>query len=272
MLFALLFPNDRFEPKWTRWIIIPWALASIANLALPNDSTLGELFGIFYLFFVLLLVGIIAYLYRKVFSYVDRQKAKWVIYAFVIGFSLFVSGIGITIALYGFESPVMSPEMYILQDFLIVGVLDYLLPTSIAISILRYQLFDIDVIIRKTLVYTALTGLLALMYFGSVAVLQAIFSLLGSVQSPLVTVISTLVIAALFSPVRSHIQEWIDRRFYRRKYDAALALAGFAAFARNQTDLQALTQKLQAIVWTTMQPEHLSFWVKPIERNRGAKD
>src|SRR5205085_9309540 len=131
----------------------------------------------------------------------------------------------------------------------------------IAIAISRHQLFDIDVIIRRTLIYSVLTALLALAYFGSVLVLQSTFSALaGQRDSALVTVLSTLIIAALFVPLRRRVQAVIDQRFYRRKYDAARTLAAFGAHLRDSVDLEALSEELLATVDEAMQPESLSLW------------
>lgn len=136
------------------------------------------------------------------------------------------------------------------------------LPLSLAIAILRYRLFDIEVIIRKTLVYAVLTGLLALVYFGSVVVLQNIVGGATNEQSPLIIVISTLMIAALFSPLRKRLQTFIDRRFYRRKYDANRSLDQFAGAVRNEVDVEALTAELVRVLDETMQPASVSVWLK----------
>jgi hypothetical protein len=138
-------------------------------------------------------------------------------------------------------------------------------PLSIGIAIVRYRLYDIDILINRTLVYGALTATLALVYFAGVATTQAIFrTITGHEQQPqLAVVVSTLVIAALFNPLRRHIQSFIDRRFYRSKYDARKTLEAFSAKLRDETDLDALSDDLMGVVRETMQPAHVSLWLRP---------
>jgi len=138
-----------------------------------------------------------------------------------------------------------------------------LIPLSIGMAILRSRLWDIDILIRRTLVYSVFAGVLALIYFGSVVILQqAIRAVTGRQQPEIVTVISTLAIAALFAPLRRRVQNAIDRRFYRRKYDAAQTLAAFSATVRDEVDLNKLTERLIAVVEETMQPAHVSLWLR----------
>ena len=143
-----------------------------------------------------------------------------------------------------------------------------LFPLSLAIAILRYRLWDVDVLINKTLVYGGLSGTLLAVYAVCILGLQALLRRLFNQTSEIAIVVSTLVIAALFQPLRKRIQAGIDRRFYRRKYDAARTLTAFSASLRNEVDLSQLSEQLVAIVQETMQPTHISLWLRPLEPSR----
>jgi hypothetical protein len=137
------------------------------------------------------------------------------------------------------------------------------IPGGIAIAILRYRLWDIDILIRRTLQYSVLTGLLALVYFGTIVILQWILRpLTGQTSSPLVTVFTTLGIAVLFNPLRHRVQEFIDRRFYQKKYDAQLIVEAFAAAAQHETNLDALVDRLVLATQNTLEPESVSLWIR----------
>ena len=191
--------------------------------------------------------------YRLSQSEVERRQLRWFVWAMVVANLPWVT-LTVIASLIGF-APILSPAL--------IGILWCTIPTALAISILHERLFDIDIIIRRTLVYSALTAILALVYFGGVLLLQSLVqTLTGQSRSPVVIVISTLAIAALFNPLRKRIQNVIDRRFYRRKYDAERAQAQFAATARNETDLNILTAKLVHVVYETMEPEQVKIWLK----------
>jgi hypothetical protein len=218
-------------------------------------------FGLVAVYGLLTVISVIHTLITERSDVVARAQIKWVGLglALVAGFQFLENTVGIRMAFLSNEVN-LSPWW---ENLIYVFV--YLaLPITIAIAILRYRLFDIDVIIRKTLLYAALTATLGLVFFGGVALLQRVVGrLTGTEDSPFIIVISTLLIAALFSPLRRRIQDFIDRRFYRKKYNAEQALADFAASVRNETDIEALTGKLVEVVSQTMQPESASLWLKP---------
>jgi hypothetical protein len=135
-------------------------------------------------------------------------------------------------------------------------------PIGITIALLRYRLYDVDVVIRRTLIYSSITVLLALVYFGGVAVMQNVFHALTGQESPLAVVASTLAIAALFTPVRRRVQDVVDRRFFRRKYDAERTVDQFARAVRDEVDVDRLRGALLGVVEETMQPEYVSLWVR----------
>jgi hypothetical protein len=139
---------------------------------------------------------------------------------------------------------------------------------SVALAILRYRLYDIDLIIRRTLVYSVLTVTLALFYWVGVVVLQAVLRPMTGEGNDLAIVATILAVAALFLPLRQRIQGFIDRRFYRRKYDAAKTLTAFSEHARDEVELDRLTGRLAAVVEETMQPAHISIWLRPVVENR----
>ncbi len=253
-VFVFLFPDGRFVPRWTRWALLALILIfSLDYLILdPPPWTL-------YISMLLLVVGMAAqiYRYRRVSTPQQQRQTKWVVYGLVLFIlaSVILFGSGINPAL---------------QDVLLYVILP-VLPVTIGIAILRGQLWDIDVIIRRTLVYTALTLTLALVYFGSVILLQGLLEAVsarsvGSLRSPVSVVISTLVIAALFNPLRKRIQSDIDRRFFRQKYDAEKVVAAFAASLREEVDLDDLQAQIVAVVQETLQPEQVSLWMKPRDR------
>ena len=267
--FGFLFPGGRLAQSWARWylwisavfILGIFSNSSLTAILLPDTPISQFFFGIF----LLLLFGSVFYQihrYRNGLDVIEKQQVKWVVF----GFSMFVLN-ALIYPTAGLIFPKLSqPGLYNALYYLVGGTLNTLfllvLLACIAISILRYRLWDIDLVIRRTLVYGALTATLALVYFITVVVLQEIFQLFtGQHGSPIATVISTLGIAALFTPLRQRIQADIDRRFYRNKYNAEQALARFALTARNEVDLNHLTQALVDVLGQTMQPEQVTLWL-----------
>jgi hypothetical protein len=253
----VLFPDGRFVPPWTRWLILLSIPLTVAILYLPPLYS-WALMG------MIVLGAIYAQIHRyhHVSTPTQRQQTKWVLF----GFLLWLVLTGILGVPYSIEMslPAGSPlPWWSLVSSAGWWVALTIVPLSLSIGVLRYRLYDIDIIINRTLVYGSLTATLVALYFVGIVVLQRIFVLLTGQQSTLAVVASTLLIAALFTPLRRRIQGFIDRRFYRRKYDARKTLQAFSAKLRDETDLDALSDDLVGMVRETMQPAHVSVWLRP---------
>jgi hypothetical protein len=272
ILFLYLVPNGRFSPRWAyipmlaTFLLLLFGLQfEITDQVNASDATRSLATSTF-LAMVLFGGSLQLYRYLREANAVERQQTKWII----LGVVIFVTAIIAWVLVFGRALPIPAGQprliailiSFIYQDLFAIPFL----PIAITIAILRYRLWGIDVIVRKTLVYLLLSGLLALVYFGIVILLQSVFGSIISEQSPVVIVISTLVIAALFAPLRKRVQTAVDRRFYRQKYDAQQVLAQFAQVARDETEMEALTAELIRVVQETMQPESVSFWLKPMGR------
>jgi hypothetical protein len=205
------------------------------------------------------IISMQVYRYRRVSTPVERHQTKWVV------FGLAVSLLGFILLLAA--QAIVRAERASLPNALLTGFyypIELLIPLSIGIAILRYRLWDIDLIINRTLVYGSLTAILAALYFGMVIGAQTVSqALTGQTQpNPLIIILSTLLIAGLFNPLRYRIQRTIDRRFYRAKYDAAKTVAAFSVTLRQDVDLADLREHLLGVIEETMQPAHVSLWLR----------
>jgi hypothetical protein len=283
VFYLLLFPTGRLPSRrwrWLAWLTVAYILVGALIAAFSPGAHLGSLGpirnplgieGLTPIYKAVLYTMSPALFIAAVFSLlvrlrravgVERQQLKWL--AYVAG-GLAISSILIIITI-----ALDTPRWYEWVANAIIVAVTPGVPVAIGIAILRYRLYDIDLLINRTLVYGSLTGALALVYFGGVTVTQALFrNITGQEQLPqLVVVVSTLLIAALFTPLRRSIQSFIDRRFYRSKYDARKTLEGFSAKLREETDLDALSDELAGVVRETMQPAHVSIWLRPDEAPR----
>ena len=283
VLSLLLFPNGHLPSsrwRWLAWLSVLLTIAGAVWLAL-SPGVIGGLGSIrnplgieglpsgyepvqtiiLFLLFVASISTLVLRLRRA--RGVERQQIKWPAYTAVMA----ASGGVVTYTL----SEAVGSRWLEWAGFVILIVAFVSFPISLGIAIVRYRLYEIDTLINRTLVYGALTVLLAVVYFGGVTATQAIFrTLTGQEQQPqLAVVVSTLVIAALFNPLRHRIQAFTDRRFYRSKYDAAKTLEAFSAKLRDETDLDALSEDLVGVVRETMQPAHVSLWLRPDTPRKG---
>lgn len=235
-LALLLFPDGHFRPRWTNWLFIVWAVALSFGYFINFPEPLLPLFILLWASLLLGLLILQIYRYRRVSTPVQRQQTKWVVLG--VGVVLLFE-IANALLIVIFPSLNQSESLSTLLLGYGTFITPILIPLSIGLAILRYRLWDVDTLINKALVYGLLTGLLGGLYVGLIIGLESLVgAITGTANQPVVLVASTLAIAALFQPVRWHIQNVIDRHFYRRKYDAEKTLAAFSASLRNQVDLE----------------------------------
>jgi hypothetical protein len=258
VLFVIYtFPSGNFIPRWAGWLM-GLGVAGHMAVAVGTGTNFSDV-NFFSLVSMVLGLGFQVYRYRRVATPTERQQSKWVVAGLAAFFLNAVLYFGLVVP--ASEQVATLPLLFLYLPLNAVLVLA--LPAALMLASLRYRLWDIDVIIRRTLVYALLTGLLTMTYLGLVVVLQNIAGgLTGQRDSALVTVLSTLGIAAMFAPLRRSVQRFVDRRFYRRKYDTGQTLAAFAARSRDEVDIDKLVGELRGAVDETMQPEHLGVWLK----------
>jgi hypothetical protein len=269
-LFLYLFPDARFVPRWTRWVVLVWIAWQLPRYFFPNWYLNPSLYTWHDSINTAVWLGALGtaifsqgYRYRRTANAAQRQQIKWVVFGISAALAVFL---GISVVLGTFAPEATSPGTllaYLVGNTFFGYLAILLIPVSIGVAVLRYHLFDIDLIINRTLVYVSLTVILAMFYEGTIVVLQNLFRVLTGQESQVAVVASTLAIAALFEPLRRRIQGLVDRAFYRRKYDAEKTLEAFSGKLKNETDLEALNNELVGVARDTMQPAHVSLWVRP---------
>jgi hypothetical protein len=282
--YLLLFPTGRLPGRRWRplaWLVVAFVSVGVALSAFSPGAYLGSLGpirnplgveGLAGAYKALLYAGSPLLYGAAVLSLfvrlrraegVERQQLKWFAYAA----AMFASGIVLLVI----PLAVDTPSWFVRAATAVFTAAGTAIPITIGIAILRYRLYEIDRLINRTLVYGSLTVVLILLYVGSVVALQGIFRALTGQESQLAVVASTLVIAALFNPLRRRVQGFVDRRFYRRKYDARKTLEAFSAKLRDETDLEALNSDLIGVARETMQPAHVSMWLRPETAQKGER-
>jgi hypothetical protein len=271
-IFFLIFPDGHFVPRWTRWLALVWVVYSISFMFIPEIrpptgfaalETPLELARVAWNGgFLLIAIGSQIYRYRVASSPRERQQTKWAVFGFAL-YALFGTLGALILVLPFVAAPAAPRPLSTIFGASLLLVALTMPPLCIGIAILRSHLWDIDILIRRTVTYSILTAVLLAVFFSIIIILQQVFATLtGTSQNELITVLSTLAIAALFVPLRQRIQSWIDRRFYRKKYDAQHVLHEFSVTGRDETDLEKLTGRLIAVVNETMQPRSVSIWLK----------
>jgi hypothetical protein len=270
LAFGMLFfvapqlPDGRFVPGWARWLSIGWLVWNVVALGIFKQSYPGAITNTFWFVALIALAVALITRYRGMSDPVARQQLKWVVFGWsaVLALSVIVNLPEVIKPLGGQPGSLYDVVRLLINSTLIA-------PSMLAIwfAISRYRLWDIDILVNRTLVYGTLTFTLALLYLGSVLILQSVFTPIAG-SSDIAIVGSTLAIASLFTPLRHSIQSAIDRRFYRHKYDAAKTLARFNERIRNEVELSRLIAELLEVVEETVRPEHVTLWLREPRSNR----
>ncbi|HUY79284.1 MAG TPA: hypothetical protein VMV29_21120 [Ktedonobacterales bacterium] len=276
-LIFYLSPDGRFIPRWTRPLAVIWTLIRLATLVLPfapfhyvgaqpggAAPTPLAVFG-FLVYVGWLGSGLWAQLYRhrRVSTLSQRQQTKWAMLGAVFATIGYITFILPRLTIPALNAPGQVNLIYTMIGAPLYMLSLLLVPLFVAFSILRYRLWDVDIVINRALVYGALAVTLAAIFFASVVALQTLTRPLTGQQSSLTLIASTLVIALVYQPLLNGIQRIIDRRFYPRKYDNARTLAAFSASLRDEVDLDRLGERLVAVIDETMAPTHSALWLRP---------
>jgi hypothetical protein len=266
-IFVFVFPDGAFVPRITRWIAAAWILVQIPEFffsasAASSDGWSPLLRFAGFLGFVLVVGAAQTWRYQRVSTTRQRQQTRWVVFGLALALLCYLAlafGYPLLRDLTSTPGPLSPVTLTSL-----ISLTFLLVPITMTIAIARHRLYDVDLLINRALVYGSLTAALAALYLASVFVLQmAVMVVTGARQiSPLAIVCSTLAVAALFQPLRRTLQREIDHRFYRRKYDANATIAAFSIITRQQIDLADLRERLIAVAQETMQPTHVSLWLR----------
>jgi hypothetical protein len=257
-MFLVTFPTGRFSPRWT-WLVILLFIIQIPLYGVLEHEASPLLFAAERLLVWGSAFAVLAWRYRHLFTSAQRQQTKWLLYGYVPFYLVYL--------LYGALQSIpalKTPDsLYLVVGPVFQQLFSLIVPLGVGIALLRYRLWDVDLLIKRTLVYGTLSVSLVLIYVSLIVGLSFLLQGVIGKGNALVIVASTLAIAALFQPLRSRIQHFIDRRFYRRKYDAAKVIAAFNATLRTEVDLNTLSEQLLAVIEETMQPTHVSLWLRP---------
>ncbi len=272
-VYVFVFPDGHFHPSMTRWIAAGWILIQVPEFfltsSLASESRWPDwLRFVGFLGFVAIVIAAQAWRYVRVATASERRQARW-------------AALGLSVALtcyllpeFGYPTLIntrLTPvAMSSLTQSTLITLTFLLVPVSVAYSMARHQLFDVDILINRTVVYGLTTLGVATLYFASITALQSLIGMFAGMRgtSPLIIVVSTLLIAFLFQPIRRTLQRAVDRRFYRRKYNADAAVRSFADSLLHEIDLADLRGRLLDITHETMQPSHASLWLRPPTRDQ----
>jgi hypothetical protein len=257
LVFAILFPDGRFRPRWTRWLALLVVVVNAAALpSFPGPTAVAA--SIASLLVIVPVIGVQVHRFRSLSTWSQRQQSKWAFF----GVGVAMVGVAASLMPYLFVRVPNGSLYSAVTGTTEIGIVVTAIPISLAIAVLRSRLWDIDRVISRALAWAALTVVLGAVYIGGVIGLQAAFGRVAGNGSAPAIAVSTLTIVALFGPLRRRLQSLIDRRFYRSRYDAARTVAAFGERLRDQVDLVYLTRDLTSVVHDTLHPDHVALWLR----------